>query len=313
MGVIRYAVPYEIRVIAKDLSSGRRTGCRQYLESAIQSDTTAPAYGAAIAGAGSTTTLLASFKTKWDAFVALMSVNYQMELLEMRAITGKQYASPMVGIALIGTNPTDTFYTTSSPHGFSNGQSVFVQGVTTPAGANGLKMGITRISATEFSAPGPNVGAYTGAGIVQRAIGQQQWIYEDKETLIDTTIGAITGDAVALFADASIVRANTGVGKSFRSRFSLAPIAESDVVDGIFTSGRQTAWNTALALLVSGYVNGGSDSTGGFSVPVAVSQKLAFLQTSPFASSFSWAKQITTMRLHPNMGSQVKRKVKVLG
>jgi hypothetical protein len=140
-------------------------------------------------------------------------------------------------------------------------------------------------------------------------------MYSDKETLSDTTIGGITLDSMPLFADASIVRANAGIGKSFRSRFSLAPIAETDVVDGTFSTSRQTAWNAALATFNDLFANGGSDTPAGSGVShaCAVSQKVAFQGVSPFVTSDGWTFAVQNYRLHPYMGSQTKRKPRRLG
>lgn len=311
---IRYLVPYEIRVIAHDAISGRRSGHRQYWRTTP--DGAIAAYGDTVPGGSSTTTMLANFKTLYEAkILPLLSVNYVMEGYEMRAMLGKHWGTPTVGISAMASTLTATRIVTGTPHGLVTGDAAYVQGVTTPPGVNGWYSGITKINNNEIEIPILIAGAwvYTGAGTVQKIYGNMDWIYADLENLTSTTAGSVTGEAVALFADASIQRFNPGIGKSWRSRFSLAPIGESDVEDGSFSSAALALWATALnsSNFNTNIVNGGSGSAAAMYAAV-VSKLKAFQTLSPFAESDSWCKDVTSYRVHHYMGSQTKRKPKRL-
>lgn len=315
---IRYAVPYEVRILAHDLTTARRVSTKLYFQTQSNSGGPIP-YGDVIPGTGDTTTLLTNFKALWDTFIGTtMSVKYVMDQLEMYEIDGYAYGTPYSTVINMAVTLTATYFTTASPHGFTTGDSVVVGGVTTPAAANGLWTNIVVDSPTQWHAA-PTITGFTGfvgPGYNQKVFGQQGFDYESKTVLTDTTPGTIAGDAVALFADASIQCINNGVGKSWRQRISLAPIAESQVADGSFTAGAITTWTTALLTLYNGFLsmqNGGSNAGSKFMQPVRVSKKKALTLPTPFTTYVPWVKLQSSFSLHAYMGSQVKRKPKKLG
>lgn len=305
---VRNQVPYEVRIKGRDLATGKNVGSRHYLKNAAF--TGMPAYGADLGNGATTTALLASFQSNFEAtLLPLLSIQAKVDSYEMRSIVGAGFASPQVSITAMGSSLTETFITTATPHGLNNGDSAFVSGIVTPILANGLWVNVTKVSNVEFKASYLFTPAwtYTGPGKVQKVAGSMSWLYGDLETLTSTAIGGISGDSVATFADASIRRLNAGVGRSFRSRFSLAPIGETSVQDGAFTSAAKTAWATALATFAAGINNGGS-GPGNSSYPCIASKKISFGTASPFVESASWAPFTTGMTLHTYMGSQTKRK-----
>lgn len=308
MPAIKYRVPYEVRVRAGDLSTGKPVSNVFYLKTAVQL-TSPPAYGATIAGSGSTTTLLNNFAT---AFVAgpltMMASKYVLTGYEMRSLEGWKFGGATLPIIAVGVgNPTTIQVFGTS--GLVNGDLVSVQGVTGATNANGI-WPLTVTAPNKFTIPA-NTSAqlWSGGGTWQSTQGEKQWIYGDVELKTASNVGGIADEAVALFATASVRRLSTSAGKSWQGRNSYSPIPESTVESGAFTTAAKASWSTALAQLEAPVLNGGSENPGsGQSYPYNVSKLKAFSQVSPFAESFAWTALVTNMVLQPDMGTLLRRK-----
>ena len=311
MATIRYGNPYEVKILAKDLSSLKSLSTTFYLINAVATGAS-PGYGNAIAGS-STTTLLGNFKTAWEALILLVgSVKYQMVRYEMRAITGYGYQTPVMAIVALTASGTLITVQTAVPHGLTLFDTVQILGVTTPAGANGIQS-ITVTSPNTFTYPSGATGAWTGPGTAQKTTGQLGFTYVDAELLLSSQTGNLTGDTLPLYADVDVRRINPGVGKSFRSRFSIAPVAESLNDFGKLNAGAITTFAGALASFNTFFSNGGADATAGKSYSCAVSKKLGTLQPNPFTTSTPFVQIVSSYLAHANLGTQMQRKVKLTG
>lgn len=311
MAAIRYAVPYEINVFAKDNASGRAISNKHYYICGQQL-VNPPPFGSAIAGSGSTTTALNNFGILYQASIVLgLNHNYTMISYVMQAILGKRYSSPLFPIQGVAVG-TPTTLTTASPHGLITGQQIVIYGVTSPAVVNAVWV-VDVIGPYSFSLRGSSLqGPWSGDGMMQKVQGSWEFLYADKETSIaNLQPGLIVGDALPLFCTGSVRRLNAGIGRAFRSRFSLSPMSESDSIDGGFTSTVLIAWSGRLNNFRAGFANGGTDSGSGLMVPVALSHKAAFAQPSPFTSNTAFTAAITGYRLQQNTGSLVRRKPKL--
>lgn len=310
MATIKYLVPYEVAIKAHDRASGKPIVNLHYVKTGVQG-AAPPAYGAPIAGGGSTTTLLANILAWWTPVRARLNNNYQQESLVMRAIVGKRYATPLFPItALVSGAPV--LVQTGLSHGLLTGNTVNIAGVTAPGTVNANWV-VTVLSPTTFTLNGSNIaGAWSGDGMVQRVAGTLQPLYADTETLINTGTGGSLADALPLFATASVRRLNPGVGRHFRSRFSLSPCNEADSVAGKFT----TAFVANLTLdldvaIVGGFINGGTAAASDHSFMTVFAKEVALSLASPFAESDTWAKFVSGYTCQPNNGSLVRRKPKL--
>jgi len=306
---IRYLVPYQVDIHAVDLGSGHAINNTLYYRCNFQT-TAPPAYGAPIAGNGSTATLLAAVRISWNNVVARMNHNYQLRSYVMRAITGKRYGTPLLNIA--GLVPgTPVLVTTGSAHGLAEGAAIAVTGVTSPAVVNGFWT-VHVLSPFSFQLVGSSIaGVWSGDGFVQLVGPVLEFSYADQEVLIASDFGLVAGDSLPIFATSSVRRLNGGVGRNFRSRFSLSPMSEVDVSDGSFTTTQRGLMVTALNALNASLGNGGTDATSSFSFQVAVSRRLAFGLPSPFATQAGWTAIISSFAQQPNCGSIVRRKPKL--
>lgn len=312
MGVpIRYNIPYQIDAIAKDLTSGRRTGTTHYLRN-NQFTGSPPAFGQAIPGSD-TATLLASFKTNFEnVFPTLMSLKWSMQTYTMRAIVGYGYTTPFVPISGATFGGVTAQFLTPFPHNLVNNGMVSISGIGTPTGVNGTYQ-VTVLSSTVFQVNTTVTGFYGGGGSVQRVSGGLGLQYRDNEFLTSSAVGLVTGDAMPLFVDVDVQRINPGTGKSWRSRFAMSPIGESDCINGGLTSTAITAWSTQLAALNINMSNGGSDATGGESSFRAFSKLQASLVPSPFSSSATFLNVVSSFHAHSALGSQNNRKPRLTG
>jgi hypothetical protein len=303
---ILYQVPYEVTVKAADLKSGKPVSNNFYMKSGTAVGAP-PAYGAAVPGA-SLTVFLTNFRTSYATLRALLSVNYKVLEYQARSMIGKKTTAPSNPIASLVSSLT-AIVGTSVPHGLSTGAIVTVHSVTAPAAVNGNWV-ITVMSPTSFSLDGSAPFAtWSGDGFWQVAGGKQEILYGDIDSLPAADLGGVSGEAIALFASASVRRRNTGVGRNFRSRLSFSPIGESAVQDGKFTSAAATAWDTALnTYLFTSIENGATDPGMRIMYDLAVSKTLALGLPTPFTQSTSWTRFTTTFSLQPNNGSIVRRK-----
>jgi hypothetical protein len=304
---IRYRVPYEIAVKALDASTGKRLINIFYVRSQLQT-VAPPAYGFPIAGSGSTLTLVSAFAGTWRVFAAaVLNERYNASEYIMRAIVGKRFGTPLFPIAALVTGTPVTVQTGVS-HGFSTGNTVIVAGVTVPGSANATWV-ITVLNSTTFTLNGSNIaGVWSGDGTVQRVQGQVQLLYADTEIITTSDPGGVLGDALPLFATSSIRRLNSGVGRQFRSRFSLSPMSEADVVNGGFTAAQKAVMVTALNGLNVSYANGGTDATSGNSNQVAFAKSVALTLPSPFGQSDTFTALISSYQQQRNTGSLTRRK-----
>lgn len=308
---IRYLVPYQVNINAIDNGSGRKVSNIMYYRSAIQT-TAPPAYGALIAGPGSTTTLLAAILNKWIATVMLrLNANYILQSGVMVALVGKRYSSPFTPIFGVSFGTPVTIIT-NAPHGLTTGQVVSIQGVTSPASLN-TSWTVTVVGTFTFTLNSSSMlGPWTGDGQFQVVSGSLEFLTTDLETLSGlTNPGSVVGDALPLFATSSVRRLNGGVGRNFRSRFSLSPMSEVDVLDGGFTAAQKALMVTDLGLFNVGIGNGGSDATSAFSFNCVVSKKVAFSLVTPFNSNSPWSFVTQSMVQQRNNGSMVRRKPKL--
>lgn len=309
MPAVRYLVPYELAIHAVDLASGKPVTNIWFGSSAASTAIPPPNYGDPVP-ASDTSFVLSTFQTLYEAnILPLLNANYKLRDYTVRAIIGKQYGTPFRSIsAVISGSPTTI--QTSSPHGYATGNRVSVTGVATPTGVNGSWV-ITVVDASTFTLDGSTSGgAWSGAGQVQRIQGTLQLQYADQAVLAASAVGGITGDALPLFATASVRRISSGVGRNFRSRLSLSPFSEADALNGRWTTTFKTAMATALGTMFSG--NWNNDGTGTLSVnqmfTLVVSKQQAFAQVSPFTSKTAWAKVLGSYVLQPNQGSLTRRK-----
>jgi hypothetical protein len=305
---IRYGVPYKVVLAAQDVGSGKKISNTLYYYCGIQS-VAPPAYGQPIAGASNVQTFANNVGSLWiTAIMARMNANYQLLSSYASALIGKRYGTPSIPIlALIAGSPATI--ATAAPHGLVTGQVVSIGGVTLPAGANGLWT-ITVTTPTQFTLNGSVLGiGWTGDGYVQVATGQLEFLTTDLDGVtFSPTFGSIVGDALPLYATSSVRRINGGIGRHFRSRFSLSPMSEIDNLDGGFTTTQKGLMVTALTAMMATVQNGGSDATSKFMGLIVVSKRLAFALPSPFSQSLSWTAIVTSMVQQRNLGSLVKRK-----
>lgn len=304
--LIKYRVPYQVDVHGSDVASGQALLNTFYLRCGLQT-ATPPAYGQPIAGPSSNVALLTQFRGLYGQLTNLMSVNYVAREFHIRAIMGKRYSSPLQAITglVTGANPT---VQVGSPHHLVSGNVVFLAGITTPASLNGFHT-ITVATDTSYSLNGAvGTGPWSMDGSSQLASGTLDFLYADLEVLANPLTGVIAGDALPLFATASVRRINNGIGRNFRSRFSLSPFAEADASNGGWLPAFRTSMGTALAAFNTFLPNGGTDAGSGMSFHLAVSKTIAMTLPSPFTAPEPWSTSVTSMLLQPNHGSLLSRK-----
>jgi len=312
MAQIRYLVPYQIDVLGQDTVSLKRIGNTLYYISGVQA-ASPPAYGAPIAGGGSTTTLLANFDIAWQTLVAaVLHGNYTIVSYTMRAIVGYGYGTPVLAINALIQTGTFTTIQTASPHGLSTGDIIRVSGVTTPANTNGL-WSVIVVTANQVQISPSGTGVWSNDGSIQRADGQQNFQYADLETLAGSAGGGVSGEAMPTFVSVDVQRLNPGIGKSFRSRFGMSMISEDDQKEGKLTAPAQAIWGTNLPLFFAPLVNGGSGTASDHSYLAAVSKKKASMIASPFVTSNGWTQYVSSLLQHNRLGSQNQRKPKLAG
>jgi len=310
MGVpIKNLVPYRITIQAVDSGSGKAISNSLYYRNGVQS-VAPPAYGAAIAGPSNTSTVLTNFKTMWDGIRALLNANYKTLSFVIEAIVGKRFPSPQEPIASLVYGPSAVELHTVAPHGLITGSTVNLYGVSSPTSVNGIwTVNLLTPTSVTLNGSGVPTTPWSGDGYWQRAIGQREFLFTDKTTLVDESSGGIVGQALPLFATASIRRLNTGTGRNFRSRMSLGPMSEVDSQDGGWTAGTKVAWAAVLSTFYTTALdNGGTDIGSGFMYDLAVSQKLAMGLPTPFTQSSTWTSLLTGYAMQPNCGSLVRRK-----
>lgn len=312
MALIKYLVPYEVTVEASDLKSGKLISNIFYMRTQVQTAGAPQLYGSGLTGTVDATTLSALI-VAWTGpagITTVMSVNYQISSFIMRAIAGRRWRSPLLGITAISDLLSGTSIVFATPHLMSVGDNVNITNVTTPFAINGT-WGVTDVPSPVEIKIAPNFApGYTGSGLGQLAAGQQEFTYTDNIEIVNTEIGDVAGDALPLFANVSVRRINSGVGKNWKSRMSLAPIPEDGVENGKLEALYLAAWNTALGTIVPAALGNGGTTWGDANkmIPCAVSRFKAFQAPTPFLESDTWAKNVSSMVVRPNLGSFVRRK-----
>jgi hypothetical protein len=296
-------VPYEVVFQAEDLASGKPISNTRY----VRSVDSGGAYGADIAGSD-VATFLQAMLTQWTTGVNPMcdnlSVNYQMIKVGARAIIGHGYPSASIACgATIGA--TTVTFSTVSPHLINVGDLVLVTGFTSPVDLNQSYQVQAVPDAFTVIVNLTTAGPVVGTGTIQLAAGRHTFRYQDNVEIFDTTIGGVAGDALPLFNDFSIRRINTGVGRNWKSRISVAIVAEDDQSNGTISNTRITALNaTGTQMAAGGWATGGAVNMNEY----ALSKQRAFNDSSPFVQAETWTKPVTAYVVRPNIGSFVKRK-----
>lgn len=305
--LIRNLVPYHCRINAVDTNSGKKLSNTFYMRNTIPTG----AYGSALTGSD-LATLEDSLFHKWfdtvNPVMNLMPEAYMLTDLTLQAIIGKEYPTPVLAITNMTTTLTETVINTATPHGFSTGNQVIINNVISPADANGSFFVSAVDNPTTFRRLGVISAAWGGFGFVQLIRGNMQWFFADRLVVAHNDVGQLgIEETIPLFSGISMRRLNLGVGRNFKSRISIAPIAEIQNENGRLEPTALTNWTTAGASL-NATLSGG----GGWTMEqLAVSKQLSFLLTSPFNESDSWTKPVTAFLPQPNMGSFIKRKPKL--
>lgn len=297
---VKNGVPYEVRINAVDLNSGKLLSNILYLKYY----TNTLAYGDSIAGT-TLDTVVANVAAVWTLRVTPnLSIGYKGRDITCRSITSRRFPTPFVGI--VGTVfvvGTVTIFT-SAPHGLSNGDAVSITQTLPDAILLGVQGPVTVINPTQFQFPYSGIAGTVTSGQVQVVRGSQEFVYTDQEQAVYTDAGLVGGDACPLFNSASVRRFNTGSGRNWRSRISLSPIAESSQVNGRFAGPYLTNIRADMNALFTTTISGGLQVL----TPQAISRNLAFAVPTPFGESDTWTRPCTGGTVQPNLGSVVRRK-----
>lgn len=314
MALVRYRVPYAITTHGRDTKSGKPVTNIFYYRCNVDTPA-ALGYGEPIAGS-STTTMLTNFLARFTAggggagatTVDILSVNYALAQISCRAIIGRRYTETVFALTAVSPGLGDSVLVTPVANGFAVGQSVSIQGTTAPSGLNGTHV-ITQIdSPQQFRIAFSFVGSWTGDGNVQLAAGDQELYYDDNDLVTDTITGDISGEALPLTNSASVRRINSGTGRNWISRVSMAPIAESSQLNGKFTTAYNTLADTWIAQMKLVVLNAATTNERNKMFLVVVSQMIALSKPTPFGESDSWCRDTTNLVLQPNLGTMNSRK-----
>lgn len=306
MNQILNLVPYEVRINAINLSSGKNISNTLYFKDFVDHG---GGYAAPIPGVGNADTdLEQSAYIQWavgaNSVLTALSDEYQMVSIRVRSITGRAWKTPVVPIAGIAASLVDTHVITGGPHGLVAGDAVNISSVTVPSTINGQHTVVSVISAVEYTIGGVFTGVYSGAGTQQKISGNQSLTYGSNLEVAHNDVGAIGSDQMPLHTTISMRRLNAGVGKNWRSRLSISPLTEGDQKNGRLTVAALAIWTTvgttlATPLTLPGIV---------VETPVALSMRLAMLEPTPFAFSNAWVSEVNAFVPRTNLGSLVKRK-----
>jgi hypothetical protein len=292
-------VPYEVTLFATDTKSGKSISNTLYYKT-IGIGT----YGSSIGGTDQAT-FQAAVLARWTTFIlAVLSSHYVMSSIRSRAITGWKWGSPLRG--WIGSSPSLTFTSiaTATAHGFTSGNVVQLNGSIGATVVAGVYGPITVTGPNTFTIPVVLASGAVTSGTAQEVLGGTEFTYSNNLETTDTSAGSMPGEAAPLFCSASVRRLNAGVGRNWKSRISLSPFSESQVLNGKFEAAAFTAIQTAVDAL-----NNQEDGGGGFFLyPIVVSKALAFMQPVIFPESTAWTERVTDFSARPNMGSLTSRK-----
>ena len=140
--------------------------------------------------------------------------------------------------------------------------------------------------------------------MVQEVAGSQQYQYGNSIEVAHAVMGAQILDAAPLFATVSMRRLSSIATRNFRSRISISPITEDQMINGRLTPTARAAW----VLSGGGLVNTLSAGVGVDMYPMVVSKQLAFATPTPFAESDSWSVAVLSYTPRTPLGSAVMRK-----
>jgi len=295
-------VPYEVTLFATDTKSGKAISNTLYYKT-IGIGT----YGASIGGTDQAT-FQAAVLARWTTFIlAVLSSHYVMSSIRSRAIEGWKWGSPLRG--WVGSSPSLTFTSiaTATPHGFTSGNVVQLNGSIGATVVAGVYGPITVTGLNTFTIPVVLASGAVTSGTAQEVLGGTEFTYSNNLETTDTSAGSITGEAAPLFCSASVRRLNAGVGRNWKSRISLSPFAEPDVVNGMFES----AFFTSLQANVDGLNNNEAAGGGFVMTPIVVSRQVALLLSNIFTESDTWTRDIVDFTARRNMGSIISRKPKL--
>jgi hypothetical protein len=309
-----YRVPYEVKVEAVDLGSGKAVNNILHFRCGLVTAPAVMVYAAPLAG-GMLSTFMASFIVRWRARVLpLLNHNYSVNNYKISAILGYGYGGIFSPIGLVGNIGGNVGITTVVPHGLVNGDQVFISGSNPLNLVNGIWT-ITVFDATHFTLNGLlyTAPAIAPMGNWQKIIQGRNFLYGDNQTQAGvggTDVGGIAGDAMTLFSALSVRKKTSRSGRSFRGRISFSPMSESDQVDGRFTAGRITAQNLAMAQFQSDTFAGGSayGDLRDFMFQGVLAKTIALAQVTPWTGSDVFMDDVASLPCQPNFGSIVRRK-----
>lgn len=309
MSLILNQVPYEVKINAIDLGSSKKISNTVYYRS---DPAVGFGYGDPITGTNDAT-FIADVLAAWvaAAFGAKTAVhqNYKMVDITSQAIIGRGFNTAITAIlsALAGVSATTVV--TATAHGLTTGDKVFINGAAGMTSLNNIWSNITVVDSITFTIPASIPGTYTGGGLAQKANKPQQFQYSNKLVVPDSTVGLIGGEALPLYCDVSMRRLNTGVGKNWKSRLSIAIVSELHNIDGKLTAGALIIW-TAFGNNFASIIP--ATGVGGLVMrQVAVSRQIAFAQPTPFLEAGTWTRPVTDWVPQPNFGSFTRRKPKL--
>lgn len=307
---------YEVSVHAVDLKSGKPVINIMHFRNGISTGGGLD-YSEAIPDS-SNEAFLAEFLAFWEgAPCANLSVNYKAMAYVSRNITGYGFATPSHAILFYANNGSSTsvMQFAATPD-VAVGQVVRISGVTAPTSLNGRWV-VTAVNNALHQVEmttGVISGTWDNTGTLQLVSGNPQLIYGETVTIPATAggVGEITGEALPLYVTSSHWKKTASPGRHFRGRMSLSPHGESQQIDGRLTAGTVTAMTGLLESIVTVPLqNGSTDATDKLMKPVVFSPTLAFAAGSIFTESESYARDITSWLLRPNMGSLTGRKPKL--
>lgn len=298
---IRSDYVYEARLNAVYGPTGKKLSNTLYYKNQIP---TGNPYGTPIPGADMET-LAGNIVSRWVSEILIfLPPGYGMTDCTLQSVVGKRYATPLLGIAAATSSLTFTSISTSSPHNLRVGDTVEIFGTPTPCGLDGYRVVASVPSIYEFTVTFVMPSPWTGGGQVQLQRGRQTWAYGAKVVHPTSAAGVSVGEDCPLYVNYIVKRNNTGVGRHWRSRLSVAPVLEDNQEDGQIISAIFTSLNTHLATLATPVAAGG----GCAMKQVAVSQALGMLLPTPFIQSDTWSADVTSLVVRPNTGSMIRRK-----
>lgn len=301
MAFVLEGMVYEWKAIARDLKSGKGIlNTLYYRHGDGVTD-----YGQPIAGSNDATMENDIYDLWLNQIMPRLSVNYELTNHQMRAISGRTWPTPVVGIAGAIFNAASTVIVTTTPHGLDEGDAVEIDGVTTPVEMNGSFTVNSVSSPNKYTILVPFAAPYAGPGTQQKIEGSQRYTYSTNLEVALIVVGGAAGEATPNFVSVDMRRPSGRSGKNWRSRLSLSPISEAQQENGKLEATAYGGFVTAGAAIGTSGVAIGDGSNA---YPVAVSKQLAFQQPKVFTQSATWSSKTTAWLPRPNTGSIVSRK-----